>query len=245
MDHPTDGAAETSQGIGERLAALRAAVDAAARDAGREPGAVQILLATKTVPPARILAAIRAGYPLIGENRVQEVTGKAAELAAVPHRTHFIGHLQPNKINQLLGLVQCVQTVDSPELGMRLQRALDRLDTKLEVMLQVNVSGEQTKSGVAPEDAPALFAAVAACDRLTVVGLMTIGLNSPDMAAVRTGYARLRELRDQITGSGSPRAGAVTELSMGMSGDFADAIAEGATMIRVGSAVFGSRPQLV
>ena len=114
-------------------------------------------------------------------------------------------------------------------------------DRRLDVLLQVNVSGEATKSGIPPDQAVALFDAVASQDRLTVRGLMTIGLNSPDQAAVRSGYARLRELRDEIAASGRPGVDAVTELSMGMSGDFADAIAEGATMIRVGSAVFGSR----
>ena len=133
-----------------------------------------------------------------------------------------------------------MQTVDSADIAERLQRALDRRDGRLDVMLQVNVSGEGTKSGVTPDEAPELFAAVAACDRLTVRGLMTIGLNSRDVAAVRTGYARLRELRDAIATSG-PGAATVAELSMGMSGDFAEAIAEGATMIRIGSAVFGGR----
>ena len=198
-------------------------------------------MATKTVEPSRILEAVAAGYPLIGENRVQEVRSKADALAVVAHETHFIGHLQPNKINQLVGMVDCVQTLDSVALAEKLQRALVRTDRRLDVLLQVNVSGEATKSGIPPDQAVALFDAVASQDRLTVRGLMTIGLNSPDRAAVRSGYARLRELRDELAASGRPGADAVTVLSMGMSGDFPDAIAEGATMIRVGSAVFGSR----
>lgn len=232
-----DAAAEVD--LVRRLAVLRAAVDDAARHAGRDPGEVRILLATKTVEADRVLQAIRAGYPLIGENRVQEVVAKADALAAVQHETHFIGHLQANKINQLLGLVSCVQTVDSPGLAVKLQRALERRGEMLDVMLQVNVSGEPTKSGVAPGEAPALFDAVAAHDRLVVRGLMTIGLNSSDAGAVRAGYARLRSLRAELAARGGET---VTELSMGMSGDFADAIAEGSTIIRVGSAVFGSRP---
>lgn len=229
--------------IVSRLAALRAAVDQAAVGADRDPGEVRILLATKTVEPARVLEAIRAGYPLIGENRAQEVVAKAAALAAEPHETHFIGHLQPNKISQLLGLVRCVQTVDSVALAEKLQRALERRDGHLDVMVQVNVSGEATKSGVAPDEALALVQAVAALDRLTVRGLMTIGLNSPDAVAVRAGYARLRSLRDEIAAGGGRAGETVAELSMGMSGDFAEAIAEGATIIRVGSAVFGTRPR--
>jgi uncharacterized pyridoxal phosphate-containing UPF0001 family protein len=199
VDHPADPNPAASPGeesasdaaLAARLAEVRTAVDEAAARAGRHPADVRILLATKTVEPGRILTAIRAGYPLIGENRAQEVTAKAAALAAAPHQTHFIGHLQPNKINQLLGLVSCVQTVDSPVLAGKLQRALERRDGILDVMLQVNVSGEPTKSGVAPEDAVALFEAIAGHDRLVVRGLMTVGLNSPDAAR---GARRLRQV---------------------------------------------------
>lgn len=231
----------TGTGIARRLAAARQVVRDAALLAGRDPDGVRILLATKTMPPSAIREALAAGGSLIGENRVQEVLAKADGLADVPHETHFIGHLQSNKVNQLLPYVRCLQTLDSAALATRLQARLAVLDRELEVLIQVNVSGEASKSGVSPAQVRDLVAAVAECPRLTLRGFMTIGLNSPDRAAVRRGYAELAALRDRAVGEGWPGAAAAGELSMGMSGDYADAIAEGATIVRLGSAVFGPR----
>jgi pyridoxal phosphate enzyme (YggS family) len=210
--------------------------------AGRRPSDVRLLLATKTQPAERIITAITAGAMLIGENRVQEVTAKAAELAPFPHETHFIGHLQANKINQLIGHISCLQTLDSVPLARKLDERLDAGTNRLDVLIQVNVSGEPTKSGVPPERALELLAAVAQYPRLRVSGFMTIGLNSLDSAAVRAGYRTLASLRDAAITDRIPGAEGATELSMGMSGDFADAIAEGATIVRLGSAIFGERP---
>jgi PLP dependent protein len=225
-----------------QLTQLRAEIDAAATESGRAPAEVALLLATKTQPAIRIKAAIAAGYPLIGENRVQEVVAKAEALTDIPHELHFIGHLQANKVNQLLPHISCLQTLDSVELAGKLNARLDILDRQLDVLLQVNVSGEESKSGVRTTDAVDMLAALAQFPRLTVRGYMTIGLNSPDRSAVRAGYRNLRELRDSAMTAGVPGAAGAVELSMGMSGDFADAIAEGATIVRVGSAVFGERP---
>ncbi|MGS0686148.1 YggS family pyridoxal phosphate-dependent enzyme [Nakamurella sp. GG22] len=226
----------------ERLHRVRSQIDDAAVAAGRGPSEVRLLLATKTQSADRISTALRAGFTLIGENRVQEVVGKAADLASIPHETHFIGHLQANKINQLLDHISCLETLDSPELARKLDQRLDARDRDLDVLIQVNVSGEQSKSGVPPEAAVDLLAAVATCPRLTVRGYMTIGLNSDDLGAVRAGYRLLARLRDSAMADGVPGAAAAMELSMGMSGDFAAAIAEGATIVRVGSAIFGRRP---
>ncbi|MBM9467684.1 YggS family pyridoxal phosphate-dependent enzyme [Nakamurella leprariae] len=233
-------------GLAVRLAGVRAMVNHAATAAGRDPAGVRVLLATKTVGADRVLAVLRAGWTLIGENRVQEVLAKAPELeearlAGVPHELHFIGHLQSNKVNQVLPRLTCLQTLDSAELADRLDRRLAALDRTLDVMVQVNVSGEASKSGVDPEAALDLVGAVAARSRLRVTGLMTIGLNSPDRGAVRAGYARLAQLREQVLAQRLAGPGPI-ELSMGMSGDYADAITEGATMVRLGSAVFGARP---
>jgi pyridoxal phosphate enzyme (YggS family) len=156
--------------------------------------------------------------------------------------THFIGHLQANKINQVIGRVDCLESLDSIELARKLDARLSARELDLEVLIQVNVSAEESKSGVAPDQALDLFAAVAALPRLVVRGFMTIGLNSTDRGAVRAGYRALAELRKSAASSGVPGAELATELSMGMSGDFADAIAEGATIVRIGSAVFGRRP---
>lgn len=229
----------------QRLTRVRAEIDAAAIAAGRTPAEVALLLATKTQSAERIMIALAAGYTLIGENRVQEVSAKAGELAAVPHRLHFIGHLQANKINQLIDHLDCLQTLDSVELARRLNDRLERRERDLDVLIQVNVSGEDSKSGVPPELALELLAQLAAFPRLTVRGFMTIGLNSTDLGAVRAGYRALAGLRETAQRQRVPAADRATELSMGMSGDFAAAIAEGATIVRLGSAVFGQRAQIV
>ena len=225
----------------QRLTRVRADVDAAATAAGRDPGDVRMLLATKTQPPDRIITAIRAGATLIGENRAQEVVAKADELEEIPHELHFIGHLQTNKINQLLGRISCLQTLDSVDLAQKLQSRLQARDAQLDVLIQVNVSGEESKSGIAPDDASDLVVELARFPALTVRGFMTVGLNSTQREEVRSGYRRLAQLRDAVRQQGLAGGEHAVELSMGMSGDFADAIAEGATIVRLGSAVFGPR----
>lgn len=234
----------------QRLNDIRERVAAAATAAGRRTEDVQILLATKTRSAAVIAAAVRAGFGLIGENRVQEVTAKAVELAellpGVPVRRHFIGHLQSNKINQLLPLVDCVESVDSADLAGKLAQRAAADDRRLDVLAQVNVSGEPSKAGVAPEQVFELVEAIAAHDSLRLRGLMTIGLNSPDRGAVGAGYRLLRSLRDEIRALSGGSRGAAPDvlpvLSMGMSNDFEVAIAAGATEVRIGSAAFGARP---
>ena len=221
--------------VAATLAALRARIDAAATSAGRRPDEVRLLLATKTVGPETIIAALDAGASLIAENRVQEVLAKADALAGHPHESHFIGHLQSNKVNAVLPHIRCLQTLDSPELAGRLDTRLAAGGGILDVLIQVNVSGEPTKSGIGPAHVEALVAVVGMLPQLRLRGFMTIGLNSDDAAAVSAGYAELRELRDRLAVPGA------VELSMGMSGDFELAIAEGATIVRLGSAVFGSR----
>lgn len=229
------GRVADEQRVLDAMQRVRDRVTAAAERAGRDPAGVAVLVATKTQPAERILPLLRAGVTLIGENRVQEVTGKADALAAVPHRLHLIGHLQRNKVGAVLPHLDCLQTVDSADLVDRLQRRLTEefAGRVLDVMVQVNVSGEDTKSGVDPAGTAALVEAVAGASALRLTGLMTIGLRSDDESAVRAGYARLRELRDALVPDG--------ELSMGMSGDLEAAIAEGATVVRVGSGVFGPR----
>lgn len=229
-----------------RLADVRRRVASAASVAGRDPHDVRLLLATKTQPASLVRAALdadreaRAADPtltavLVGENRVQELVAKGPELAGLAG-LHLIGPLQSNKVNAALRWASCIESVASLDLAERLSaRATDPLD----VHLQVNVSGEESKHGVAPGDAVALAHGVAALPRLRVAGLMTVGARSDDDGVVRAGYALLRSLRDEIVAAGTQTA---TELSMGMSGDLELAIAEGATLVRVGSAVFGARP---
>ena len=238
---PPDGP-ETGNPDLTRLHDVRRRITAAEQAAGREPGGIRLLLATKTIPADRILAVLGAGHDLIGENRVQEVVTKAPDLVGTQVQQHFIGHLQGNKINQVLPHISCVQTVDSAELAARLDSRIGALGRTLDVLLQVNVSGEPTKSGVTISELPALLATVAARTNLRIRGYMTIGLNSSDLGAVRGGYRSLTDFRDRAITTGLDGAEHAQELSMGMSGDFSDAIAEGSTIVRVGSAVFGRRP---
>jgi pyridoxal phosphate enzyme (YggS family) len=238
-----DGAVEPEDPqLRSRLDRVARQVSEAVSGAGRPADGVRLLLATKTIEPARIRQAFAAGFTLIGENRAQEVVAKADELAGVDHECHFIGHLQANKVNQVLPHVSCVQTLDSGALAHRLDTRAAALGRRLDVLIQVNVSGEPSKSGVAVAEIPALLEQAANCRHLRVRGYMTIGLNSDDRAAVRAGYRALTTFRDDALQRGLGGAEQATELSMGMSGDFQDAIAEGATIVRVGSAVFGSRP---
>lgn len=223
------------------LAAVRGRIDRACVEVGRDRAEVSVLLATKTVSADRIRVALAEGYRLIGENRVQELIEKDAGLAGQPCVRHFIGHLQSNKVNQVLRYVSCVQSVDRIGLADRLQRRLDALDTSVEVLLQVNTSAEASKFGVSPAEAVSLSREVAKRDRLRIRGLMTIGLLDPNSERVRASYRGLREVRDRIRDAAIDGV-EMGVLSMGMSGDLELAIAEGATMVRLGSAVFGQRP---
>lgn len=227
--------------VAERWRAALERVASAAVAAGRDPGEVRIQLASKTMPADVVRAAVEAGATLLGENRVQELVAKAPELADLAPTWHVIGPLQSNKVPAALRWAASVDSVADLDLAERLSRRCAATDRDLEVMVQVNVSGEATKSGVDPAGAPALARAVAALPRLRLTGLMTVGLRSDDPAAVAAGYARLRALRDELLASGAPGTADARELSMGMSGDLEVAVAEGATIVRLGTAVFGAR----
>ncbi len=233
--------------VAVRLARVRARVAAAALSVGRDPAEVDVLLAVKTQPAGVVRTAIEAGARLLGHNRAQELVATAPLLvdltAAHGVETHFIGHLQSNKVGHVLPWVTCVQTVDSPALAARLDRVAARSERVLEVFVQVNTSAEATKNGVPPQEALALTYAVGAAEHLRLRGLMTIGANSPDAAVVRDSFEHLAMLRSAVLTSGAPGTAGARELSMGMSGDLEHAVAAGSTMVRVGSAVFGPRPQ--
>ncbi len=227
--------------VPERLAAVRRRIDDAATAAGRDPAKVRLLVATKTLPIGVVRAAVAGGATLLGENRVQELVVHAPALADLDPTWHLIGHLQSNKVAAALDWVQCVQSVDSLELAERLSRRCAALGRDLDVMVQVNVSGEPTKFGVRPDAAASFAVDIATLPHLHLVGFMTIGANTPDEDEVRLGYARLRRVRDDVVGSGLPGTQGARVLSMGMSGDLEPAIAEGATIVRIGTAVFGPR----
>lgn len=232
---------EADSTILANLARVQQRILAAAAASGVEQQ-VSLLLATKTVPARRVLVALRAGCHLIGENRVQELAEKFDELTAVPHESHFIGHLQKNKINQVLRLATCIQSVDSVALIDQIVARIPPARAPLDVFVQVNTSGESSKYGCAPEDAAQLVRHIGTLPALHLRGFMTIGLFADDAAAVAASYRRLRETRDTVLAAEVEGAGDAHELSMGMSGDLELAVAEGATMVRVGTAVFGRRP---
>lgn len=255
--------------LADALARVHDRIERACADAGRgNEHEVRLLLATKTQDADDVRAAVladraarRTAQVLVGENRVQELTAKAPALADLALTAHLIGPLQSNKVNHALrALAQhrqgCVETVDSlalaEKIGSRVLAAAaggaehdgpgsPAASAPLDVYVQVNVSGEESKAGVAPEAAVELALAVAGVAGLRLSGLMTIGARSADEALVRAGFATLRDLRDEVLGSGVAGTGEATELSMGMSQDLEWAVAEGATLVRVGSAVFGAR----
>ena len=239
---PTGAVTEKVAGeIRSNLASVNERIKASCLAAGRTPDEVRLLLATKTVEPARVRIAIEAGADLVAENRVQEVRPKYEALSDLDYERHFIGHLQSNKINALVPYVSCIQSLDRLSLARKLQNRLEREGEMREVLIQVNTSREDSKFGLDPDALEDFLTEVARMDALRVRGLMTIGLFTEDLELARPSLRRLRQLRDRVRELDIDGI-EMTELSMGMSGDLEVAIEEGATIVRVGSAVFGSRP---
>lgn len=227
-----------------QLAEVKARVHLAEAHSGRAGAGVRVLVATKTHTADAVVAAVAAGATLVGESRMQELADKGEALRAAGAQVHVIGQLQRNKAGIAVEYADCVQTVDSMRLAERLSRLCVSAERELDVMIQVNVSGEESKAGVEPAEALELAAAVQALPALTVTGFMTIGLNSVDEEAVRAGYRQLRDIRDTAlirSERGELPLKDAWHLSMGMSNDLEWAIAEGATIVRVGTAVMGAR----
>jgi pyridoxal phosphate enzyme (YggS family) len=217
----------------------------ACEKAGREVDSVRLLLATKTVAAERIRVAIDAGETLLGENRIQEFEVKNRELSGLKYERHFIGHLQLNKVKDIVKYeVGCIQSLESIELMHKLDRRFMEEGRSIDVMVQVNTSFETSKFGLDPENVVAFLKELKKYDTLKLKGFMTIGLFDSDAETVRPSYTRLRELRDRAISEGiiSPES---RELSMGMSNDLETAIEEGATIVRVGSAIFGTRTPIL
>jgi hypothetical protein len=220
-----------------RADAVRAQIAAACARAGRDPREVALLAVTKTHPPAAAEYAARYGLRAVGENRVQEGVQKRAQTSA-PVEWELIGHLQSNKARLAAAHFDRVQSVDSEKLARHLDRAAAELGQTLRVLLQINAGRDPAKFGAELEDAPRLLEAALAQPHLRVEGLMTIAPLSPDPEVARRTFAALRALRDRLAAqTGAP----LPELSMGMTADLADAVAAGSTLVRVGTALYGSR----
>ena len=231
---------------GDRIAAYRAARDevlariaAACERAGRDPAGVTLIAVSKTVSADRLRDAVVAGLDLLGENRVQEGMAKAPEVPGA--RWHLVGPLQGNKARKALTVFECIESVDSVALAERLDRLAVELHpgSRYPVLLQVNVDDDPAKAGFQPADLEAGVALLDELPHLDVRGLMTIGRLVEDPAAARSTFRRLRELSERLRATG---ASIGPELSMGMTGDYGLAVEEGATIVRVGRALFGERP---
>ncbi len=223
--------------IGFNMQAVRQRVADAARACGRDPAAVGLIAVSKTFGADAVAAAHACGQRVFGENYVQEAVDKIVALASLGLEWHFIGPIQSNKTRQIAENFAWVHSVDRAKIAERLSAARPDALAPLQVCIQINIGDENTKSGVAPADAPALARAIAALPRLKLRGLMTIPPASDDPAQQRRYFAELRKLKEQLATAGV----ALDTLSMGMSADLEAAIAEGATLVRVGTAIFGQR----
>jgi pyridoxal phosphate enzyme (YggS family) len=225
--------------VAQRLGEVRARIAEAALGSGRDPATVRLVVVTKEVPPERIREAIEAGATDLGENRAQELAAKMEALAgSAAHRWHLIGTLQRNKVKLVAGRVALIHSVDSAELGRAISERAFAEGVIQDVLVQVNVSGEASKHGVEPGKAWSLVASLVGLQGIRLKGLMTIAPQGGGVAS-RAAFTGLRELRDRLRGELG--GGTLDELSMGMTSDFEVAVEEGATIVRVGTAIFGSR----
>lgn len=225
--------------IAASIAAIRSEIDAVCRRCGRDPREVRLLAVSKTQPAASVSTAVAAGQQLFGENYVQEFLAKAAACAG-PIEWHFIGHLQSNKVKTLAGKVALIHSVDRLSLAAEISRQWGKLGQTAELLIEVNLGGEASKSGVAEAELEPLLRRIATLPNLAVRGLMAIPPWSEDPEDSRPYFRRLRELARCSAAVGLPGV-EMGELSMGMSHDFAVAIEEGATLVRIGTAIFGER----
>lgn len=224
--------------IQKNIATILGRIEKACRYANRDPKEVKLLMATKTVSAENIKIAFNRGQSLIGENKIQEIKEKYESLKPIPHQKHFIGHLQTNKVKELIRYeVDCIQSLDRIRLAEKLQNRLEYEDRTMDAYLQFNTSFEESKFGMHPDHAVKFALEVQQFDRINIKGLMTIGLFSAEHEKVRKCFKLLKNIQLQLLDKDLP----VNELSMGMSGDLEIAIEEGATMVRVGTALFGKR----
>jgi PLP dependent protein len=226
--------------IPRRLAEIRERIADASGRAGRKPDQVRLIAVSKTHPVDAVRAAADAGQRDFGENKVQEALQKMAHSADTRLRWHLIGHLQSNKARKAAAAVGAIHAIDSVDLLKRVDQAAGEAGRTVDVLIQVDLALEETKHGADVADVPGIVEAAGACTAARLVGLMLLPPIAADPEDARPWFARLRGLRDRLVDSGAP-ADRLRELSMGMSHDFEVAVAEGATMVRVGTAIFGER----
>ena len=231
----------TQEQLAARLAGVRARIDAAAQKSGRSPGEVTLIAISKTHPASAVKRLIELGTADVGENRVQEAEEKVAEIGPDKVRWHLVGHLQANKARRAVSIFEVIHSLDSLDLARRLDRiCIEEERERLPLLIQVDLGHEETKSGIDESDLTHLVESLGPLTRLKLIGLMTLPpfFDNPEQS--RPFFRRLRELRDELASRGvfGDRAG---ELSMGMTHDFEVAIEEGATMVRIGTAIFGER----
>jgi hypothetical protein len=234
--------ASSSEVLSERLAEVRRRIEQAARRTNRAPGEIRLVGVSKTQPTELLKLALEAGLQDFGENRVQEADAKIAAVGRNDARWHLIGHLQANKARRAVVLFDLIHSLDSISLARRLDRlCIEEGRGELPVLIQVDLAGEATKTGVSEEELPLMVEAVRETERLRLRGLMTLPPFFEEAERVRPFFQRLRELRDALSAREAFGANSSGELSMGMSHDFEIAIEEGATIVRVGTAIFGER----
>ena len=226
--------------ISDNIDRIREKISRACARAGRTPSEVTLLAVAKTFPAGAVREAIGAGVTDIGENYVQELLAKRGVLPGAAVRWHFIGHLQSNKVRQIAPWIHMIHAVDSAALAIEIDRRASKEGRVIECLIEVNTTGERTKFGAAPDQVAPLVRSLSSCDSISLAGLMTIGPFLPDPEGSRPMFRRLRQLRDEIAALGQANV-SMRHLSMGMTGDFEVAIDEGATLIRIGTAIFGPR----
>ena len=230
--------------LSQNIQAVEEQIARAAAAAGRDPEEITLCAATKVQTDDTIRAAIAAGVRVCGENRVQELTAHLEAGAYEGARVHFIGHLQTNKVKQVVGKVELIHSVDSERLLRAIHGQAEKLGIVQDILLEVNIAGEESKGGCSPQEAEELARLTAQLPHVRLRGLMAIPPVSLEIGANRPYFQAMRQLFVDIKEKMSDNQASIDCLSMGMSGDYADAIAEGATLVRVGTALFGPRPPM-
>ena len=228
----------------EKIAQVKENIARAAREAGRDPAEITLVAATQVQTSDTIRQAIAGGVTICGENRVQEMTAHLDDDAYAGAALHFIGHLQTNKVRQVVGRVDLIESVGSEHLLDAIEAQAAKLDLVQDILLEVNIGGEESKSGVSPEELPALAEKAVSCPHVRLRGLMAIPPVQAQPGENRPFFAKMYQLYVDIRTKLAHNEADINCLSMGMSGDYEDAVREGATLVRVGTALFGPRPPM-